>query len=331
MIRVAILGFWHVHARDYARQAIEHPRTEIVAAWDDDAVRGRERAEALGVPFLEDLQQLLASPGLDGVVVTTRTNAHRAVIVAAAEAGKHVFTEKVLALAPAECRTILEAVEQGGVRLTVSLPRLAHGYTRAIRALIADGAVGRVTLVRTRLAHDGALDDGWLPAQFFDLDEAGGGALVDLGCHPMYLARVFLGGMPVSVTARYGHLTGREVEDNAVAVLEAHDGSLAVVEAGFVTRRSPFSIEVHGTDGSLFYGTPEPRLMVSRVGDERESWTEWPIPADGPSPFDQWIEHIEQGTTADQNLALAADLTTLMDAASRSARTGEAIRLAGAR
>jgi predicted dehydrogenase len=194
--------------------------------------------------------------------------------------------------------------------------------------LLADGALGQVTLIRTRLSHDGALDGGWLPAQFFNPEDAGGGSLVDLGSHPMYLARVFLGGMPVSVSARYGHLTGREVEDNAVAVLEAHDGSLAVVESGFVTRRSPFSIEVHGTDGSLFYGTPEPRLMVSRVRDEHEPWTELPIPADGPSPFDQWIEHIEQGTTADENLVLAADLTTLMDAASRSARTGEAIRLA---
>jgi predicted dehydrogenase len=40
MIRLAILGFWHVHADDYAREAQEHPRTEIVAAWDEDPQRG---------------------------------------------------------------------------------------------------------------------------------------------------------------------------------------------------------------------------------------------------------------------------------------------------
>jgi 1,5-anhydro-D-fructose reductase (1,5-anhydro-D-mannitol-forming) len=325
MIRVAVLGFWHVHAKDYAGEATAHPGTEIVAAWDDDPDRGRERAAALGVPFHDDLDALLAGPDVDGVIVTTATTEHPAVIGAAAEAGKHVFTEKVLALTPAECRKILDGVERAGVRLTVSLPRLAHGYTRAIRAQIDDGALGRITLVRTRLAHDGALDDGWLPTQFFDLDQAGGGALVDLGCHPMYLARLFLGAMPARITARYGHLTGREVEDNAVAVLESGDGSLAVVEAGFVSRRSPFSIEVHGTDASLFYGTPEPRLMIAGA-DGR--WTDWPIPVDGPSPFEQWVEHIERGTTADENIALALDLTTLMDAAARSARTGEAIQFA---
>src|SRR4029077_13403439 len=51
VIRLAILGFWHVHASDYAADAQAHPETEIVAAWDDDATRGAARAAELGVPF----------------------------------------------------------------------------------------------------------------------------------------------------------------------------------------------------------------------------------------------------------------------------------------
>jgi 1,5-anhydro-D-fructose reductase (1,5-anhydro-D-mannitol-forming) len=331
VIRIAILSFWHVHARDYARQAQAHPRTEIVAAWDEDPARGAAKAAELGASFHEDLAELLARDDVDGVVVTTPTNAHRDVIVAAAQAGKHVFTEKVLAPTPAESRQIMDAIERAGVRLTVSLPRLSDSYTVAIRRILAEGQLGELTLARTRLSHDGALPPGWLPAQFFDLEQARGGALIDLGCHPMYLTRLFLGGMPESVAATYGHVTGREVEDNAVAVLRYPTGAIGLAEAGFVNRHSPFTIEVHGTEGSLLYGTPDARLLIaSGAGGRDEGWSEVQLPEPVPSPFDQWVSHIEQGTTATENIALALDLTTLMDAANRSAKTGEAIRLVDA-
>jgi len=236
VIRVAILSFWHVHAKDYARQAEANPSTQVAAVWDEDAERGRREAQARGVPFHEDLGALLASADIDAVVVTTPTKAHRDVMVAAAQAGKHIFTEKVLALIPADCREILDAVEKSGVKLTVSLPRMSDGYTLAIREVLAQGRLGQVTLVRTRLSHDGAVGEKWLPDQFFDPEEAGGGALIDLGCHPMYLTRIFLGAMPDTVAATFGRVTGRAVEDNAVALLGYGNGSLGVVEAGFVNR-----------------------------------------------------------------------------------------------
>src|SRR5690348_10131116 len=92
MIRVAMISFWHVHAKDYARQAQEHPDTEIVAAWDENAERGRVQAEALGVRYFSDLEELLAQPDIDGVIVDTPTNMHPAIMIAAALAGKHIFT-----------------------------------------------------------------------------------------------------------------------------------------------------------------------------------------------------------------------------------------------
>lgn len=328
MIRLAILGFWHVHAADYAAEAQTHPGTEIVAAWDDDAGRGAAHAAELGVPFQEDLGDVLARSDVDGVIVTTATRTHHAVISAAAEARKHIFTEKVLALTPTEAREIVDAVERNGVKLTVSLPRKSHGYTRAIEEVLASGRLGEVTQVRCRLAHDGAIGRRWLPDRFFDADEAGGGALVDLGCHPLYLTRIFLGGMPEAVTAQYGSITGRGVDDNSSAVLRHRTGALGIAEASFVDPSSPFTIEVHGTNGSLLYGTPDPRLLVRDTTAAREAtWDELPIPASGPSPFEQWVAHIVDGTTATENIALALDLTTLVDAANRSALGGTSVTI----
>jgi predicted dehydrogenase len=329
VIRIAILGFWHVHAADYAEEATAHPDVEIVAAWDEDPARGATRAAALGVPHHDDLAELLARSDIDGVVVTTRTRAHHEVMLAAAQAGKHIFTEKVLALTPAEANDIVEATERAGVTLTVSLPRLTHGYTLAIREVLASERLGEVTQVRCRLSHDGALGRRWLPAQFFDPGDAGGGALVDLGCHPLYLTRLFLGGMPDSVSAAYGKVTGRAVDDNAAAILHHRTGALGIAEAGFVNPSSPFTVEVHGTKGSLLYGTPEARLLVrtDTDGGDEPAWTELPIPPSGPTPFEQWVGHIVAGTTATENIALALDLTALVDAADRSARTGTTVAI----
>lgn len=331
MIRVAILGFWHVHAKDYAAEAEANRDTDIVAAWDEDADRGEAGARELGVPHHADLAEVLARPDVDGVIVTTRTTAHPDVIVAAAQAGKHVFTEKVLALTPADARRIVEAIERAGTVLTVSLPRLSHGYTFAIREILASGRLGRVTQVRCRLSHDGAVGRQWLPVRFFDPAEAGGGSLVDLGCHPLYLTRLFLGGMPASVTAEYGRVTGQGVDDNSVAILRHSTGALGIAEAGFVNPSSPFSIEIHGTMGSLLYGTPEPRLLVrTPAADTDAAWDEWPIPESGPTPFEQWVTHINEGTKATENVALALDLTGLVDAADRSAHSGRSVQIESA-
>ncbi len=326
MLRVAMLSFWHVHAGDYARQATEHPDVEIIGAWDDDAERGRAGAEKLGVKYYDDLAELLASPDLDGVIVDTPTNLHPEVIGAAIRAGKHVFTEKVLALTSADADALITAARDAKVALVLSLPRLYHGYTQAISEVLAGGRLGEVTLVRTRLAHNGAVGKAWLPDHFFDPTACGGGAMVDLGCHPMYLARLFAGGMPESLTASYGSVTGHAVEDNAVAVLRYPGGKLAVVEAGFAAGHSPFTIEIYGTEGSLLFDTSASTLKV-RAGDDSD-WSEVPIPDDQQMAFSRWVQHATDGSWAAHNVEIGADLTRLMEAANASAASGSAVRLA---
>ena len=96
--------------------------------WDDDAGAGRRpvpSSSAFRSPRISTA--LLARDDLDGVVISTPTNEHRDVMVKAAQAGKHIFTEKVLAPTVAEAEEIIAAADDNGVKLVVSLPRLAHG------------------------------------------------------------------------------------------------------------------------------------------------------------------------------------------------------------
>jgi predicted dehydrogenase len=319
-LKIATLSFWHVHAGDYSRQAKEHPGTELVAVWDDDAERGQGGADQFGVEFAGDLDALLARDDLDGVVITTPTNAHRDIMVKAAQAGKHIFTEKVLAPTVAEAEEIIAATDAAGVKLTVSLPRLSHGYTQAIREVIEAGALGTLTYGRVRLSHDGAIPRdgvaGWLPQRFFEPSTAIGGALTDLGCHPVYLTQLFLGARPETVSATYRSIAERGLEDNAVVVVGYGDQKVGVIEAGFASN-NPFTIELFGTDGTLTYTDAGNVLLVN--GEPA------PVPDHITDPFGQWVDHITNDTRADENISRALELTRLVVAANEAARTGTAI------
>ncbi|THF74749.1 Gfo/Idh/MocA family protein [Cohnella fermenti] len=324
MIRIGMISYWHVHAEDYTRQVIGHPDTEIAAIWDELPARGQEKAGKYGVPFIADLDELLGRADIDAVVVDAPTNLHRDVMVRAARAGKHIFTEKVIAPTLSEVNEIVEEVRKAGVKLTVSLPRLYDAYTPAIRKVVQEGTLGKLTLARVRLSHNGATA-GWLPEHFFSKEQCGGGALIDLGCHPMYLVRSLLG-LPDSVSAVFGYVTGKDVEDNATAVLSYGNGAIGIVEAGFVNSHSPFSIELHGTEGTLLYGFPEEKIVVrsNKLGD---GWQEVPIADRLPWAYEQWVVHIQEGTEAAENVEIAVDLTKLMEASNRSVAEGRPIRL----
>ncbi len=324
LLSIALAGFWHVHADDYAAQVHAAEGAELVAAWDDDAARGRPEAVRLGVPFTESLDSLLSRADLDGIVVTTSTAAHTEVIGRAIAAGKHVFTEKLLAPTVAECEELVSAARVAGVRLTVSLPRLAEGATAAIERAIQDGSLGRVTYTRARLAHDGSVA-GWLPRRFYEPADAVGGALTDLGCHAVYLTQRFLGPVPETVTAVYSSVTGEPLEDNAVVTLRYADGALAVIEASNVTTPGAAAIEVRGTRGSLVLGFAGLGLLGKGEAYSDEQWTEVPAEADRPLPLQEWIAAIRVGRDTDEYTGAAVELTRLVEAANRSAAAGRTL------
>ena len=313
-LRIAVLSGWHVHAEEYGRAALDNPDTELVAVWDDDEERGRGLASQLGVEHTPDLKALLAREDLDGVTVTSATTAHRDLLGQVIAAGKHIFTEKLLAPTVAECDELIAAAEQAGIALTVSLPRLAHGYTLAVREILDSGRLGRLTYSRVRLAHGGSIQD-WLPARFYDPAGAIGGAFADLAAHPVYLTQLILGTEVASVRASYTDMTGRGVEDNATVTVTTPDGAIGVIETGFVSPVSPFSIEIHGTEGSVLFS--EGSALRLGTGD---GWEEIPVPADAPAPFAQWVEAIQSGGRTEENLQRARALTELVVAANSAAR-----------
>lgn len=325
-LSIAVVGFWHVHADDYAAEIVAHPQTTITAVYDPDPEVAEAAAERWAVEAVTDLDALLARDDLDGITVTTATTAHVDVISRAIAAGKHVFTEKLLAPTVEECERLIAAAEAAGVALVVSLPRLNEAATLAAERELASGALGSLTYSRVRLAHDGWIS-GFLPERFAVVEDAVGGALADLGCHAVYLTRLFHGADPVSVQATYQRFTGRALEDNAVVTAEYGDGAIGVMESSFVTTPGAYAFELRGTEGSLVFGFGGGGLLAKGTGYDPEAWTEVVLPPDDPTPFAAWVEQIRLGTRDPEHLTTATAVTHVVEAANRSASTGVSVPL----
>ncbi|WP_404454706.1 Gfo/Idh/MocA family oxidoreductase [Virgibacillus necropolis] len=329
-MKVALLSRWHVHADDYAREVQENNQLSVGLVWDEDTERGKEWANELDVPFEKDLVTVLANPEIEAVIVSTPTNMHKEIILAAASHKKHIFTEKVLAFTVDDCKEIFAAVEKHGVELMVSLPRLTEKeFLYAEKALDA-GWVGPLTMIRCRMAHNGAVvpngkTEGWLPARFFDKQQAGGGALIDLGAHPIYLTNR-LAGKAKAVYARLEKGVESDVDESAAVLVDYESSALGIVETSFLSHGSPFQLELYGTEGTLLCKDGSIQLKSIHHGDG--NWVditdELPMV---PKPMKQWVAKIQDSIEPSITKKDVIDLTRINDAAALSHLEGRRIVL----
>ncbi len=268
-LRVGIIG-----AGNIARNHVEGYRAagaEIVAIADTQADTLARRAREWGVGHaFADHRELLALPGLDAVSICTPNAAHHVPTLAAASAGVHVLCEKPISLSLAEADQMVEACQRAGVVLAVDHHLRTNVAVERAHGMIADGTIGRVTFVRLRQAHDwaGATE---VPVGFRTPAMAGGGTLLDNGCHLFDLAR-HLAGPVTEVFARTATLRfDIEVEDTAEVSLRFASGALGQIEVSWTSTGWDQGFTVNGTKGSLEYterlGRPVLRYVHREPGD----------------------------------------------------------------
>ena len=275
MANVAMLGKWHVHAPGYAREAMKFGAS-LKAVWDPDYEVAKAWAAELGCEAIECLACLLAREDIDSVIIGNPTSQHHEVIMKAAKAKKNIFTEKTLAPTVAECEEIKAAIEEAGVLFEISYPHRTWPAVLYAKQVLESGVLGEVSIGRFRNAHGGACYN-WLPEYWYEKKDACGGAMMDLGCHPMYIS-AYLFGKPVRISSMYNSLTGRPVDDNAVNTIEFENKAIAIVETSFVTPFSPWAFELHGTEGYLqctdhkvLITTPETRKYTDELVEVPEN------------------------------------------------------------
>ncbi len=289
MLNVAMLSKWHVHAEGYANYLLELGNVNITAVWDDDAERGSAWAKSLGADYEPDLDKLLARTDVDAVVCDAPTTDHQDVMVKAALAGKHIFTEKAMAPTVAECEKIAEAVRKTGVNFVISMPMRITPVIQLAKKMIDNGEFGKISLIRIRNGHNG-VSGNWLPDYWYDGSKTAGGSLMDLGCHPMYTAPYLLG-TPKRVSALLTELYNTGLDEAACATVEFENGAVAVCETSFVTYNTPGAIEIYGTEATLLAYGSDVKLISNKLDKETISGYVTPkLPEALPMPLKMFVE-----------------------------------------
>ncbi|MBC7254934.1 MAG: Gfo/Idh/MocA family oxidoreductase [Chloroflexi bacterium] len=218
--------------------------------------RTRDRAEAFakewGIPrWTTSMEEAINDPGTDVVIVGLPNYLHKEAVLLAAKAGKKILCTKPLARTAAEAKEMLDAVEKAGVWAGY-LEDLVY-TPKSLKALAAvqNGAVGRVLWARSRETHPGP-HSAW----FWDKEKAGGGAIVDMGCHCIEIIRNFVGKhiRPVEVMCWTDTLVHNiDAEDHGIALIRFANRSVGQFEVSWAFRGGmDLRDEVSGTEGTIW-------------------------------------------------------------------------------
>jgi 1,5-anhydro-D-fructose reductase (1,5-anhydro-D-mannitol-forming) len=239
-------------AREWLIDAIRaQPGNQVAAVMSSDASRATEYAKANGIPAAySSLDALLADPKVDAVYISTTNDLHKAQTLAAAAAGKHVLSEKPLAMTVADAREMVAACVKARVVMGTNHHLRHAGTHRKIRELVQSGAIGRPLFAR--VFHAVYLPphlQGWR----LHKPDAGGGVILDITCHDADTLRFLLASEPVEAVglSQQADLATGDVEDGVMAVLRFDNGVLAQLHDAFTVKHADTGLEIHGTEGSI--------------------------------------------------------------------------------
>ncbi|UOQ46673.1 Gfo/Idh/MocA family oxidoreductase [Gracilibacillus caseinilyticus] len=276
MIGYQFMGKAHSHAyRDlpfYFDNPLE-PELTVIAGRNEEAVK--EAQQKMGwLSYETDWHRVLARDDVDVIDIVTPNHAHAEIAIAAAEAGKHIITEKPLALTVEESERMLEAVQKNNVKHMI-----CHNYrfvpaVQMAKQLIEQGRIGRIFHFRANYLQDFIIDPNFPLVWRLKKEVSGSGALGDIGAHSIDLAR-FLVGELKEVTAMMetfvkerpiGEMTGglsakgdtsemgEVTVDDAVAILARFEnGTFGTFEATRFAggNRNKNKFEINGEKGSI--------------------------------------------------------------------------------
>ncbi|PUZ21287.1 gfo/Idh/MocA family oxidoreductase [Chitinophaga costaii] len=252
MMKIAMLGSGFI-GRFYADALLgQRSKDQITSIYSRREESARKFAEDYAVPhFTTDMLAAIQHPEVEVVCISLPNNLHEAAVLACCAAKKAVICTKPLGRNATEAKRMLEAVEQAGI---------FHGYLEDLvytpkfnKALLSvqNGALGRILWAKSRETHPGPHSE-W----FWDKEQAGGGCMLDLGCHCVEIARSFIGKdiRPVEVMCWADtQVKPIDAEDHAIALVKYENGAIGQFEVSWTFRGGmDLRDEVMGTEGTIW-------------------------------------------------------------------------------
>lgn len=295
MIGYQFMGKAHSHAyRDlpfYFDNPLK-PELKVIAGRNEEAVK--EAQEKMGWESYEtDWKKVIERDDIDVIDIVTPNHTHAEIAIAAAKAGKHIITEKPLALTVDEAKEMLQAVQENGVKHMI-----CHNYrfvpaVQFAKKLLDDGKIGRVYHYRANYLQDFIMDPNFPLIWRLKKEISGSGALGDIGAHSIDMAR-FLIGEFTEVTATMetfikqrpiGEMTGGlsakgnsdemgevTVDDAVAFIVRFENGALGTFEATRFAggNRNKNKFEINGEKGSIRWDMENMNNLEVYFADDEE-------------------------------------------------------------
>jgi len=250
-LRTAIVGcgkVGHLHAKALSRLS----ESVFVAVCDTNLQRAQQFAAEYKVKAYQDVEDMIASSGVESLTVCTPHPLHAEPAIKAANAGVHVLIEKPLASSLQDCDAILNAAKRSGVRIGTTCQRRFYTPCQRIKRAIEEGKLGRPILGSVAMY-------GWRDQAYYKSDAwrgswkaEGGGVLVNQAPHQLDLLQWYMG--PIDELFGYWDNLNHpyiEVEDTAIAVLRFKNGALGNIVVSNSQNPALYGrVYVHGSNGA---------------------------------------------------------------------------------
>ena len=260
-VNIGVIGVGRIgrlHARNLKYQV---PGTKVLAVADIFEKSARETASQLEIPIAEkDYRVLLENDDIDAVVICSSTDTHAQIISEAAQAGKHIFCEKPIALDIDKIDQAIAAVKNAGIKLQVGFNRRFDPSFKKAKDLVVKGTIGTPHLVRIT-----SRDPEPPPISYVKVS---GGIFLDMMIHDFDMARFLLGQEVVELMAVGSCLVDPAIGeagdiDTAIVTLKYENGAWGTIDN---SRKAVYGydqrIEIFGSEGCVMVGNPKPTEVI---------------------------------------------------------------------
>lgn len=255
-LRVGVIGtgsIGNVHLDGYTRQS---KLVTIAAICDVTKSRLDEMGEKYGIPAqhrYRDYKQMLANEELDAISICVPNYLHFPIATDVIKAGIDLLLEKPMVLTMQEARKLRQTHQENPVKLMIAFSHRFFMANIQAKKLIDKGAIGKPFMIRVRYAHSGPYP-GWAQSNwFYKKNQAGGGAMLDMGIHGIDICQYFIGPID-NVQAQVRTLRKKiQVDDNAVVVADfgKEAACLGYIEVGWTSPSGFNGVEIYGDKGNI--------------------------------------------------------------------------------
>lgn len=251
-LKWGLIGCGDISRKRVAPALRDLPNCDLVAVTRANYAQAEAFAKEFGArKCYRDWTALIADEEIEAVYIATPVHLHAEQTIAAAKAGKHVLCEKPMAMNVDECDQMIAACRAKNVKLGIAYYRHFYPAVRRIKEIIAAGEIGQPVIAQIN-AFEWFNPEPSNPRRWLiDKSQAGGGPMLDFGCHRIEVLQNVLGPITRTVSALNTVIFERQVEDTGVAVFQFERGTLGVLSITHAARQSQDTVVIFGSEGSI--------------------------------------------------------------------------------